>query len=131
MVGVLGDGFMVGVTFQNTTGLDAHQVVAFKSDNDLPIIENCEFLGNQDTLFAHLLCQFYKSCSIQGNVDFIFGNSASIFQDSQILAWQVDLEKGKKNVVIAHGRTNTAQAMGFIFPSNGVCFPKLRHQWHQ
>jgi pectin methylesterase-like acyl-CoA thioesterase len=118
MVGVLGDGFMAsGVTFQNTTELDAHQAVAFKSDNDLSVIENCEFLGNQDTLFAHSLHQFYKSCSIQGNVDFIFGNSATIFQDSQILVnlQQVDPEKGEKNATTAHGRADPTQATRFVF----------------
>ncbi|KAG6721695.1 hypothetical protein I3843_03G124300 [Carya illinoinensis] len=85
-VGVSGDGFMAsGLTIQNTAGPDAHQAVAFRSDSDLSIIENCEFLGNQDTLYAHSLRQFYKSCRIQGNVDFIFGNSASVFQNCQIL----------------------------------------------
>ncbi|KAA8531050.1 hypothetical protein F0562_005759 [Nyssa sinensis] len=75
-VGVVGDGFMAsGLTIQNTAGPDAHQAVAFRSDSDLSIIENCEFIGNQDTLYTHSLRQFYKSCRIQGNVDFIFGNS--------------------------------------------------------
>ncbi|XP_059433012.1 probable pectinesterase/pectinesterase inhibitor 51 [Corylus avellana] len=117
-VGVSGDGFMAtGLTIQNTAGPDAHQAVAFRSDSDLSVIENCEFLGNQDTLYAHSLRQFYKSCSIQGNVDFIFGNSASVFQDSQILVRprQLKPEKGETNAVTAHGRTDPAQATGFVF----------------
>ncbi|KAF5745145.1 pectinesterase/pectinesterase inhibitor 51 [Tripterygium wilfordii] len=117
-VGVLGDGFMAsGITFQNTAGPDAHQAVAFRSDSDLSVIENCEFLGNQDTLYAHTLRQFYKSCRILGNVDFIFGNSASIFQDCQILILprQVNPEKGENNAVTAHGRTDPAQSTGFVF----------------
>ncbi|KAE8673945.1 putative pectinesterase/pectinesterase inhibitor 51 [Hibiscus syriacus] len=66
-VGILGDGFMAsGLTFANTAGPDAHQAVAFRSDSDLSIIENCEFIGNQDTLYAHSLRQFYKKCRIQG-----------------------------------------------------------------
>ena len=106
-----------GLTIQNTAGPDAHQAVAFRSDSDLSVIENCEFLGNQDTLYAHALRQFYKSCSIQGNVDFIFGNSASVFQDSQILVRprQLKPEKGENNAVTAHGRTDPAQATGFVF----------------
>ncbi|XP_041003572.1 probable pectinesterase/pectinesterase inhibitor 51 [Juglans microcarpa x Juglans regia] len=117
-VGVLGDGFMAsGLTIENTAGPDAHQAVAFKSDSDLSIIENCEFLGNQDTLYARSLRQFYKSCRIQGNVDFIFGNSASVFQDCQILVCprQVNPAKGEKNAVTAHGRTDPAQSTGFVF----------------
>ncbi|XP_059640649.1 probable pectinesterase/pectinesterase inhibitor 51 [Cornus florida] len=117
-VGVFGDGFMAsGLTIQNTAGPDAHQAVAFLSDSDLSIIENCEFIGNQDTLYAHSLRQFYKSCRIHGNVDFIFGNSASIFQDCLILVRprQVNPEKGEKNAVTAHGRTDPAQSTGFVF----------------
>ncbi|KAM6559661.1 hypothetical protein CsatA_028900 [Cannabis sativa] len=117
-VGVVGDGFMAkGITFQNTAGVDAHQAVAFRSSSDHSVIEECEFIGNQDTLYAHSLRQFYKSCRIQGNVDFIFGNSASFFQDCQILiAPRVDIsEKGEKNAVTAHSRRDPAQFSGFVF----------------
>ncbi|KAK4490297.1 hypothetical protein RD792_000964 [Penstemon davidsonii] len=117
-VGVIGDGFMAsGVTFQNTAGPDAHQAVAFRSDSDLSIVENCEFLGNQDTLYAHSLRQYYKSCRIQGNVDFIFGNSAAFFQDCLILVAprQLKPEKGENNAVTAHGRIDPAQSTGFVF----------------
>ncbi|XWS29391.1 hypothetical protein CRYUN_Cryun24cG0025500 [Craigia yunnanensis] len=117
-VGVLGDGFMAsGLTIRNTAGPDAHQAVAFRSDSDLSVIENCEFLGNQDTLYVHSLRQFYKKCRIQGNVDFIFGNSASVFQDCEILVAprQLKPEKGEKNAVTAHGRTDPAQSSGLVF----------------
>ncbi|KAL3528021.1 hypothetical protein ACH5RR_012677 [Cinchona calisaya] len=117
-VGVLGDGFMAsGLTIQNTAGPDAHQAVAFRSDSDLSVIENCEFLGNQDTLYAHALRQYYKSCRIQGNVDFIFGNSATFFQNCLILVAprQVKPEKGENNAVTAHGRIDPAQSAGFVF----------------
>ncbi|KAM1706038.1 hypothetical protein ACFXTH_028006 [Malus domestica] len=117
-VGVLGDGFMAsGLTIQNTAGPDARQAVAFRSDSDLSVIENCEFIGNQDTLYAQGNRQFYKSCTIHGNADFIFGKSASIFQDCTILVRPRQLlpEKGEDNVVTAHGRTDPALATGFVF----------------
>ncbi|CAA2982293.1 probable pectinesterase pectinesterase inhibitor 51 [Olea europaea subsp. europaea] len=117
-VGVDGDGFMAsGLTIQNTAGPDAHQAVAFRLDSDLSVIENCEFLGNQDTLYAHSLRQYYKSCRIQGNVDFIFGNSAAFFQDCLILVAprQIKPEKGENNGVTAHGRIDPAQFTGFVF----------------
>ncbi|GAB2283195.1 Probable pectinesterase/pectinesterase inhibitor 51 [Dionaea muscipula] len=116
--GVAGDGFMAyGLTFENTAGPDAHQAVVFRSESDLSYIENCEFLGNQDTLYAHSLRQLYKSCRIQGNVDFIFGNSATIFQNCTILVCprQVNPEKGETNTITAHGRTDPAQWTGFAF----------------
>ncbi|XP_022867865.1 probable pectinesterase/pectinesterase inhibitor 51 [Olea europaea var. sylvestris] len=117
-VGVAGDGFMAsGLTIQNTAGPGAHQAVAFRLDSDLSVIENCEFLGNQDTLYAHSLRQYYKSCRIQGNVDFIFGNSAAFFQDCFILVAprQIKPEKGENNAVTAHGRIDPAQFTGFVF----------------
>ncbi|XVF38879.1 hypothetical protein REPUB_Repub20aG0140500 [Reevesia pubescens] len=117
-VGVVGDGFMAsGLTIRNTAGPDAHQAVAFRSDSDLSVIENCEFLGNQDTLYVRSLRQFYKKCRIQGNVDFIFGNSASVFQDCEILVAprQLEPEKGVTNAITAHGRTDPAQSSGFVF----------------
>lgn len=117
-VGVLGDGFMAsGLTIQNTAGPDAHQAVAFRSDSDFSYIENCEFLGNQDTIYVHALRQLFKSCHIEGNVDFIFGNAAAIFQDCTILVRprQIKPESGETNAVSAHGRTDPAQTTGFAF----------------
>ncbi|XP_072999116.1 probable pectinesterase/pectinesterase inhibitor 51 [Typha latifolia] len=117
-VGVLGDGFMArDLTFANTAGPDAHQAVAFRSDSDLSVLESVEFLGHQDTLYAHSLRQFYKSCRISGTVDFIFGNSATFFQDCLIfvLPRQLKPEHGEANTVTAHGRTDPAQSTGFVF----------------
>ncbi|KAI3451514.1 hypothetical protein Pfo_008179 [Paulownia fortunei] len=122
-VGVVGDGFMAsGLTIQNTAGPDTHQAVAFRSDSDRSVIENCEFLGNQDTLYAHSLRQYYKSSRIQGNVDFIFGNSAAFFQDCLILVAprQLNPEKGENNAVTAHGRIDPAQSTGFVFQNSVI-----------
>ncbi|XP_063948743.1 probable pectinesterase/pectinesterase inhibitor 51 [Daucus carota subsp. sativus] len=117
-VGVKGDGFMAcNLTIQNTAGNLPQQAVAFMSDSDQTVLENCELLGNQDTLYAHTHRQFYKSCRIVGNVDFIFGNSAAIFQDCVILIAPrtVTPEKGETNCVTAHGRIDPAQSEGFVF----------------
>lgn len=105
------------ITFQNTADPVTYQAVAFRSQSDLSVIENCEFLGNQDTLYAHSLRQYYKSCRIQGNVDFIFGNAAAFFQDCVILVAprQVNPEAGERNTVTAHARTDPAQSTGFVF----------------
>ncbi|KAL1566631.1 pectinesterase [Salvia divinorum] len=117
-VGVVGDGFMASnITFQNTAGPKTYQAVAFRSDSDRSIIENCEFLGNQDTLYPHGMRQYYKSCRIQGNVDFIFGNGAAVFEDCHILIAprQQNPEKGGQNPITAHGRTDPAMSTGFVF----------------
>ncbi|KAK1312902.1 putative pectinesterase/pectinesterase inhibitor 51 [Acorus calamus] len=117
-VGVSGDGFMAkDLTIENTAGPDAHQAVAFRSDSDLSVIESVEFRGHQDTLYAHSLRQYYKSCLISGTVDFIFGNSASVFQNSTLLIRprQLSPEKGETDAVTAQGRTDPAQSTGFVF----------------
>lgn len=114
-VGVLGDGFMAkDLTIQNTAGPDAHQAVAFRSDSDKSVIENCEFIGNQDTLCPNSLRQLYKGCRIQGNVDFIFGFSAAVFQDCLILISPRNVSTDN-NVITAHGRFDPAQTTGFVF----------------
>ncbi|KAL5982640.1 putative pectinesterase/pectinesterase inhibitor 51 [Asimina triloba] len=117
-VGVNGDGFMArDLTIENAAGPDVHQAVAFRSTSDFSVLENCELLGHQDTLYAHSLRQFYKSCRIAGTIDFIFGNSATVLQDCLILVVprQVKPEKGETNAVCAQGRTDPAQATGFVF----------------
>ncbi|KAI3794602.1 hypothetical protein L1987_37234 [Smallanthus sonchifolius] len=115
---VLADGFMaIGLTIENTAGPDAHQAVAFRSDSDRSYIEECEFLGNQNTLYARSHRQVYNSCRIVGTIDFIFGNSASIFQNCTILVRPRKLkpEEVENNVVTAHGRIDPAQPTGFVF----------------
>ncbi|CAI0555326.1 unnamed protein product [Linum tenue] len=117
-VSVLGDGFMAtNLTIQNTAGAPEHQAVAFISDSDQSMIDNCEFLGHQDTLYAHSLRQYYKSCRITGNVDFIFGNAAAVFEDCLIqLNPKLDSpESGGDNSVTAQGRTEPVQSTGFVF----------------
>ncbi|KAE8718100.1 putative pectinesterase/pectinesterase inhibitor 51 [Hibiscus syriacus] len=116
-VGVLGDGFMArDLTVENTAGSNGHQAVAFRSDSDMSVIENCEFIGNQDTLCSNSLRQLYKNCRIQCNVDFIFGTSASVFQDCLLLIAPrtSNPEKGDNNAITAYGRTDPAESTGFV-----------------
>ncbi|GFQ05785.1 probable pectinesterase/pectinesterase inhibitor 51 [Phtheirospermum japonicum] len=123
-IGVVGDRFMASnLTIKNIAGSDAHQAVAFRSDSDQSVMENCEFIGNQDTLFANSLRQYYKSCHIQGNVDFIFGNAAAFFQDCLILVAPRQLNPengGEQNVVTAQGRTDPGQSTGLVFQNSVI-----------
>ncbi|PKA54552.1 putative pectinesterase/pectinesterase inhibitor 51 [Apostasia shenzhenica] len=117
-VGVAGDGFVAAnLTFENSAGPKAHQAVAFLSDSDHSILESVEFAGHQDTLYARSLRQLYRNCRISGTVDFIFGNSATIFEncDIKVVPRQESPEKGESNAVTAHGRTDPGQPTGFVF----------------
>tara|TARA_B100000678_G_scaffold5599_2_gene4903 strand:- start:42340 stop:44595 length:2256 start_codon:yes stop_codon:yes gene_type:complete len=73
------------LTFENSAAPIA-QAVAVRVDGDQVIFKNCNFLGNQDTLYLHgkKSRQYYKDCYIEGTVDFIFGWSAALFENCQI-----------------------------------------------
>jgi pectinesterase len=90
-----GDGRVVG------------QAVAVYADADLCLFENVELTGCQDTLFCaplpvserqkngfmgprlmtkrRLTKQYYKSCYITGDVDFIFGGADAVFDECEII----------------------------------------------
>ncbi|XP_065878463.1 probable pectinesterase/pectinesterase inhibitor 51 [Euphorbia lathyris] len=120
---VMGDGFMAkDITFKNEAGIPSKQAVAFRSDSDKSYVENCEFFGHQDTLYIHGLRQFYKSCKIEGNVDFIFGNGAAYFKDCEIfINPRLETpEKGESNAVTAQGRTDSGQSTGYVFDNCSI-----------
>jgi pectinesterase inhibitor-like protein len=117
-VAVNADGFLArDIAFENAAGPVSQQAVALRVDSDLSAFYNCALLGHQDTLYTHTLRQFYRNCRIEGTVDFIFGNSAAIFENCLILVRprQVNASKGSSDAVTAHGRTDPAQPTGFVF----------------
>ncbi|KAL3681057.1 hypothetical protein R1sor_024013 [Riccia sorocarpa] len=113
---VLGNGFVArGITFQNMAGSESRQAVAVRVDSDLSAFYDCIFDGFQDTLYAHTGRQFYKSCTIRGTIDFIFGNAAAVFQDCQILFRLREVPGNPTAVVAAQGRTDPGQTTGLVF----------------
>ncbi|TVU14432.1 hypothetical protein EJB05_37900, partial [Eragrostis curvula] len=117
-VAVIGDGFRArDITFENSAGAGAHQAVAFRSDSDRSVLENVEFRGHQDTLYARTMRQFYRRCHIFGTVDFIFGNSAAMFEECIIktVPRAEGARKTARNVVAANGRIDPGQTTGFVF----------------
>lgn len=82
-----GQGFVaMNITFKNTAGAAKFLVVAIWNSADLSAFYYCSFEGYQDTLYTHSQRQFYKDYNIYGTIDFIFGNSAAIFQNYNIYA---------------------------------------------
>lgn len=102
-VHILGNDFHAeNITFENTAGPGslAGQAVAVGVDADRAIFRSCRFLGHQDTLFTGSkppkmglsdpeyektrLRQYFENCYICGDIDFIFGSSATVFQSCKI-----------------------------------------------
>lgn len=59
--------------------------MALRVNSDQSAFQNCAVVGFQDSLYTHSFRQFYKDMWITGTVDFIFGNSAAVFQNSQLV----------------------------------------------
>lgn len=75
----------------------------------------CGFFGLQDTLWDDQGRHYYKLCTIQGAVDFIFGSGQSIFERCSISVVGGALEPGFQGFITAQGRTNPNDANGFVF----------------
>ena len=109
--GVSGDGFWArDVTFENSAGPGKHQAVALRVSSDLAIFHRCSFRGYQDTLFTHSLRQFFRDCDVYGTIDFIFGNSAAVFQNCNIFV-RKPMEH-QANMITAQGRDSDNEATG-------------------
>ncbi|XP_043700125.1 probable pectinesterase/pectinesterase inhibitor 20 [Telopea speciosissima] len=108
---VVGQGFVaVNLTVRNTAGAINGQAVAVRNGADMSTFYVCSFEGYQDTLYSHSLRQFYRECDIYGTVDFIFGNSAVVFQSCNIYA-RLPIQ-GQSNTMTAQGRSDPNQSTG-------------------
>ncbi|KAF5950358.1 hypothetical protein HYC85_012351 [Camellia sinensis] len=108
---VFGKGFIArDMGFRNTAGAIKHQAVALMSSSDQSVFYRCRIDAFQDTLYAHSNRQFYRECSIYGTVDFIFGNSAVVIQNSKILPRVPML--GQQNTITAQGKIDPNQNTG-------------------
>ena len=77
------DFYAENITFENSFGIGS-QAVAALVEADRVVFKHCRFLGWQDTLYAKNGRQYYDHCYIEGTVDFIFGQSASVFENCEI-----------------------------------------------
>jgi len=107
-VEIYGEGFEAdNVTFENADG-NTGQAVAITVRADRSVFKHCRFIGDQDTLFADYGRQYYVDSYIEGGVDFIFGNAAAVFDDSEIHII-------RPGYLTAQSRTSPEQSTGFIF----------------
>ena len=107
-VQVSGDAFQAdNLTFENTAG-NTGQAVAITVRSDRAIFKRCRFLGDQDTLFSDFGRQYFLDSYIQGGVDFIFGNAAAVFDNSEIHII-------RPGYLTAQSRVSAEQKTGYVF----------------
>ena len=109
----IGEGFMAkSMGFRNTAGPEGHQAVALRVQSDRAIFYNCRMDGYQDTLYVQAYRQFFRNCVISGTVDFIFGDSATVIQNSLIIVRKP--MDGQFNTVTAQGRARKNETTGLV-----------------
>ncbi len=102
------------VTFENSYG-EGSQAVAVLVNADRAVFYNCRFLGNQDTVYLKgggTPRNYFKSCYIDGNIDFIFGSSVAIL-DSCVIYAKSRTSSGSSYITAPN--TPAGQSYGFIF----------------
>ncbi|KAJ6696529.1 PECTINESTERASE [Salix koriyanagi] len=116
---VLGQGFLArDITFQNTAGASKYQAVALRVESDLAAFYKYGMLAHQNTLHVHSKRQFFISCYIAGTIDFIFGNSAAVFQDCDIHARRPN--PGQTITITAQGRSDPNQNTGIVIQKSRI-----------
>jgi len=109
----IGEGFMAkSMGFRNTAGPEGHQAVALRVQSDMAVFHNCRMDGYQDTLYVQAHRQFYRNCVISGTVDFIFGDSATVIQNSLIIVRKP--MDGQLNTVTAQGRKDKNEPRALV-----------------
>ncbi|KAL9229563.1 hypothetical protein vseg_005016 [Gypsophila vaccaria] len=110
---VEGIGFFAkDMGFQNTAGFDGHQAVALRVNGLQAVFLNCWFDAFQDTLYVQGGSQFFRDCQVSGTVDFIFGNGATIIQNSKLIVRLPG--PGQKNMVTAQGGLAANEPTGLV-----------------
>ena len=124
--------FCKDMGFQNTAGPDGEQAVAFRTKGKYGVLQNCWFDGYQDTLYVQAGSQFFRDCQISGSIDFIFGDGATLIQNSNII-----VRKGKPNqklMITAEGGKAPNENTGIvihgckILPDKDLVPVKFQHE---
>ncbi|KAK2966394.1 hypothetical protein RJ640_013704 [Escallonia rubra] len=88
----------------NMTGPVKGQAVALFVSISYVAFYRCNISAYQDTLYISHGLQFYRHCTIEGTMDFIFGYRSAVFQECKILVRKPN--PNQMNILTADGRQN-------------------------
>ncbi|MED6160985.1 hypothetical protein PIB30_056386 [Stylosanthes scabra] len=121
---------VTGITFKNSFNVRLRREIKDEIEEEgkiLPAVAariygnntafyKCGFIGYQDTLFDIIGNHYFKKCYIQGEVDFIFGNGQSFYENCVINATGGELP----GFVTAQSRNKSTDEGGFVFERGHV-----------
>jgi pectin methylesterase-like acyl-CoA thioesterase len=126
---VNGDDFYAeNLTFENSFSRskaltqEGSQAVALRVTGDRAVFRRVRFLGYQDTLYANgkgcdtdagpcrSARHYFADCYIEGNVDFIFGDSLAFFENCEIRALA-----HKTIMITAQSKRYDGEKSGYVF----------------
>ncbi|PIN11559.1 Pectinesterase [Handroanthus impetiginosus] len=115
-----------GLTFMNSynypingSGNPMMPAVAALIEGDRSAFYRCVFMGLQDTLWDVQGRHYFKHCTIQGAVDFIFGSGQSLYEGCTIAVVAGALN-GSAGYITAQGRSEANETNGFVFKNCNI-----------
>ncbi|KAK4478290.1 hypothetical protein RD792_017579, partial [Penstemon davidsonii] len=116
-----------GITFVNSYNYPPAKnvnkigpAVATRISGDKSAFYECSFLGYQDTLLDDKGRHFFKNCTIEGAVDFIFGRGQSIYEKCSIQVNVGIIRPKSTGYITAQARTQPNEPNGFVFKQCNV-----------
>jgi pectin methylesterase-like acyl-CoA thioesterase len=116
------------------------QALALLVAGDRAVFRNVRLVGDQDTLYAGSsdctppghdprACtptrQYFEDCYIEGNVDFIYGNSIAVFERCEIRS-----NPHVIGYITANGRQDPGEQSVFVFDRCKLtAYPGVEHVW--
>lgn len=105
------ENLIIENSYHRLPGNKGNQNVAFKTEAQYGTYTNIDFISEQDTLYIDASDNFFDSCYIEGDVDFIFGSGDAIINNSKIKMLQI-LDS---NAYLCAPDTYVSNKYGFIF----------------
>ncbi|MCC8097304.1 MAG: pectinesterase family protein [Eubacterium sp.] len=122
----------ISVVRKETTNVDdrasTERAAAYVNYADQTEFYNCSFIGSQDTLYTcnRAYDAYYRSCYIEGQTDFIYGDGNVIFDGCEINFCGYDGTKASGYITAQSASDSSNTEYGYIFRSCYVSYNSKR-----